>query len=123
MCREREKADASQAEAERLGQAAAEAQADLEACHTKEAELLLFTQQLTSRSVQLQSDHSLLSLKVTGEAALGEAALKTASLACCLRPPRVRAFEKRDPSLHSPAERAQGPSLQLVRGRPMRVYQ
>lgn len=66
LAREHGRAEASQAEAERLGQAAAEAQADLEACHQKEAELLLFTQQLTSRSVQLQSDHSLLSLKLQG---------------------------------------------------------
>ncbi|KAK8769370.1 hypothetical protein V5799_014164 [Amblyomma americanum] len=63
--REREKVVASQQEVERLRQSAAEMQTDMEACHLKEGELLEFTERLTTKSVQLQSEHSLLELKVT----------------------------------------------------------
>ncbi|CAN7990745.1 unnamed protein product [Ixodes hexagonus] len=100
------KAEASQAEAERLGQAAAEAQADLEACHQKEAELLLFTEQLTSRSVQLQSDHSLLSLRVPGSSTAPATCLGLVCLLSLYRP-RIQGAPK------VATERVTGPGCTL----------
>ncbi|XP_022254998.1 coiled-coil domain-containing protein 186-like, partial [Limulus polyphemus] len=61
--REREKVAAGQREVERLRQANADLQTDMESCHNKEGELLEFTERLTAKSVQLQSEHSSLETK------------------------------------------------------------
>ncbi|XP_076372418.1 coiled-coil domain-containing protein 186-like isoform X2 [Tachypleus tridentatus] len=61
--REKEKVAATQREVERLRQANADLQTDMESCHNKEGELLEFTERLTAKSVQLQSEHSSLETK------------------------------------------------------------
>ncbi|XP_054721313.1 coiled-coil domain-containing protein 186-like [Uloborus diversus] len=62
--REREKSAASLREVERLRLTNAELQADMDACHSKEGELLDFTEKLTEKTVRLQSDHCLQEVKV-----------------------------------------------------------
>lgn len=61
--REKDKVFAGQTEIERLRQANAELQIDMEACRRKEGELLEFTERLTSKNVALQSEFSSLETK------------------------------------------------------------
>ncbi|KAF8790411.1 Coiled-coil domain-containing protein 186 [Argiope bruennichi] len=61
--REKEKSAASLREIERLRLTNAELQADMNACHIKEGELLKFTEGVTDTNVKLQSAHSLLEVK------------------------------------------------------------
>ncbi|GIY88512.1 hypothetical protein CDAR_187051 [Caerostris darwini] len=61
--REKEKSAASLREVERLRLTNAELQADMNACHIKEGELLKFTEGVTDTNVKLQSAHSLLEIK------------------------------------------------------------
>ncbi|GFW13592.1 hypothetical protein TNCV_1210581 [Trichonephila clavipes] len=61
--REKEKSAASLREVERLRLTNAELQADMNACHIKEGELLKFTEGVTDTNVKLQSAHSLLEVK------------------------------------------------------------
>ncbi|KAF0308045.1 Coiled-coil domain-containing protein 186 [Amphibalanus amphitrite] len=56
--RERERLAASQAEVAALQASQADMQADLDGCHAKEADLLDFTQKLTEKNVELQSQIS-----------------------------------------------------------------
>ncbi|XP_043218960.1 coiled-coil domain-containing protein 186-like [Amphibalanus amphitrite] len=56
--RERERLAASQAEVAALQASQADLQADLDGCHAKEADLLDFTQKLTEKNVELQSQIS-----------------------------------------------------------------
>ncbi|GIX93390.1 hypothetical protein CEXT_302101, partial [Caerostris extrusa] len=59
----KEKSAASLREVERLRLTNAELQADMNACHIKEGELLKFTEGVTDTNVKLQSAHSLLEIK------------------------------------------------------------
>ncbi|XP_035208502.1 coiled-coil domain-containing protein 186-like isoform X2 [Stegodyphus dumicola] len=61
--REREKLAASLREVERLRLMNAELQADMDACHAREGELLEFTERTTAKTVKLQSDQCLLEIK------------------------------------------------------------
>ena len=58
LYRERERLRASQAEVGALQASQADLQADLDGCHAKEADLLDFTQKLTAKNVELQSQIS-----------------------------------------------------------------
>ncbi|KAG8194387.1 hypothetical protein JTE90_011001 [Oedothorax gibbosus] len=61
--REKEKSAATLREVDRLRSTNAELQADMNACHLKEGELLKFTEGVTDTNVKLQSGYSLLEIK------------------------------------------------------------
>ena len=65
--RERERLSASEAEVAALQASQADMQSDLDGCHAKEADLLDFTQKLTEKNVELQSQISGFQARVGGE--------------------------------------------------------
>lgn len=63
--RERELVTSSQKEAERLQNENSDLISEMESCRHKEGELLEFTERLTAKTVQLQSEHNVLEQKYT----------------------------------------------------------
>lgn len=64
MCSEQEQLTACNKQMELLKLRNSEIEGDIEACRAREAELLLFTQQLTDKNVRLQSEFTSMETKV-----------------------------------------------------------